>query len=63
MEEAQAMCERVAIMDHGKIITVDTPSGLIAKHKNDPGVRKAARGKVVTLEDVFIGLTGSEIRE
>jgi len=62
MEEAQAMCERVAIIDHGKILTVDTPTGLIAKHKDDPSVRKVARGKV-TLEDVFIGLTGSEVRE
>jgi ABC-2 type transport system ATP-binding protein len=62
MEEAQAVCDRVAIIDHGKILTLDTPSGLIKKHKDDPSVRKVARGKV-TLEDVFIGLTGSEIRE
>jgi ABC-2 type transport system ATP-binding protein len=62
MEEAQAVCDTVAIIDHGKIITIDTPSGLIKKHKDDPEVRKAARGKV-TLEDVFIGLTGSELRE
>jgi ABC-2 type transport system ATP-binding protein len=62
MEEAQAMCDRVAIIDHGKILTVDTPAGLIKKHKDDPAVRKVARGKV-TLEDVFIGLTGSEVRE
>jgi ABC-2 type transport system ATP-binding protein len=62
MEEAQAMCDRVAIIDHGKILTVDTPTGLIKKHKDDPSVRKVARGKV-TLEDVFIGLTGNEVRE
>jgi ABC-2 type transport system ATP-binding protein len=62
MEEAQAVCDRVAIMDHGKIITVGTPKELIEKHKSDPEVRKAAHGKV-TLEDVFIGLTGSEVRE
>jgi len=62
MEEAQAMCDRVAIIDHGKILTVDTPAGLISKHKDDPNVRKVARG-AVTLEDVFIGLTGSEVRE
>lgn len=62
MEEAQAVCDRVAIIDHGTIITIETPSGLIKKHKNDPRVRKAAHGKV-TLEDVFIGLTGSEIRD
>jgi ABC-2 type transport system ATP-binding protein len=62
MEEAQAVCDRVAIVDHGKIITTDTPLGLIKKHKDDPRVKKVARGKV-TLEDVFIGLTGSEIRD
>jgi ABC-2 type transport system ATP-binding protein len=61
MEEAQAVCDRVAIIDHGKLLTVDTPAGLIAKHRDDPRVVKAARGDV-TLEDVFIGLTGSEIR-
>jgi ABC-2 type transport system ATP-binding protein len=62
MEEAQAVCDRVAIMDHGKIVTVDTPAGLIKKHRTDPRVTKVARG-TVTLEDVFIGLTGSEIRD
>ena len=61
MEEAQAVCDRVAIIDHGKLLTVDTPAGLIAKHRDDPRVVKVARG-AVTLEDVFIGLTGSEIR-
>lgn len=62
MEEAEAVCDRVAIIDHGKIITVETPTGLINKHKDDPRVKKAAHGKV-TLEDVFIGLTGDEIRD
>ena len=61
MEEAQAVCDRVAIIDHGKLLTVDTPAGLIAQHREDPRVVKVARGDV-TLEDVFIGLTGSEIR-
>ncbi|MEO7015899.1 MAG: ABC transporter ATP-binding protein [Leifsonia sp.] len=61
MEEAQAVCDRVAIIDHGKLLTIDTPAGLIAKHRNDPRVVAVARGEV-TLEDVFIGLTGSEIR-
>jgi ABC-2 type transport system ATP-binding protein len=62
MEEAQAVCDRVAIIDRGKVLTLDTPSGLIAKHRTDPRVTRVARGKV-TLEDVFIGLTGSEIRD
>ncbi len=61
MEEAQAVCDRVAIIDRGKLLTLDTPAGLIAKHRDDPRVVKVARGEI-TLEDVFIGLTGSEIR-
>jgi ABC-2 type transport system ATP-binding protein len=62
MEEAQAVCDRVAIIDRGKVLTVDSPSELVAKHRDDPRVVRVARGEV-TLEDVFIGLTGSEIRD
>jgi ABC-2 type transport system ATP-binding protein len=62
MEEAQAVCDRVAIIDNGKLLTAETPRDLIEKHKNDPRVREVAHGQV-TLEDVFIGLTGSEIRD
>jgi ABC-2 type transport system ATP-binding protein len=62
MEEAQAVCDRVAIIDHGKLLTAERPADLIAKHKDDPRVRAIAHGDV-TLEDVFIGLTGSEIRD
>ena len=62
MEEAQAVCDRVAIMDHGKILTVGTPAELIAAHRDDPQVRQAAHGDV-TLEDVFIALTGRELRD
>jgi ABC-2 type transport system ATP-binding protein len=62
MEEAQAVCDRVAIIDHGRVLAIDTPRNLIDRHRDDPLVRAAARGEV-TLEDVFIGLTGSEIRD
>ena len=62
MEEAQAVCDRVAIIDHGALITVGTPAELIGKHKDNPAVLAAAHGPV-TLEDVFIGLTGSEIHD
>jgi ABC-2 type transport system ATP-binding protein len=62
MEEAQSVCDRVAIMDHGLILTVDTPAALIEKHRDDQQVRAVARGDV-TLEDVFIGLTGRELRD
>ena len=62
MEEAQAVCDRVAIMDHGEILTVGPPLELIARHSDDPRVLAVAHGDV-TLDDVFVGLTGSEIRD
>jgi ABC-2 type transport system ATP-binding protein len=62
MEEAQAVCDRVAIIDHGKLLATDTPEMLIKLHSKDPRVVAVARG-AVTLEDVFIGLTGSDIRD
>jgi ABC-2 type transport system ATP-binding protein len=62
MEEAQAVCDRVAIIDRGTLLTEATPGDLIAKHKDDPRVHNIAHGDV-TLEDVFIGLTGSAVRD
>lgn len=62
MEEAQAVCDRVAIIDLGKLRTVGTPAELIATHRDDPRVRAVSHGDV-TLEDVFIGLTGDDIRD
>jgi len=62
MEEAEAVCDRIAIIDHGKVITIDTPQSLIDKHRDDPEVISASRKGKITLEDVFIGLTGRTIR-
>jgi ABC-2 type transport system ATP-binding protein len=62
MEEAQAVCDFIAIIDHGKIVTSGSPEDLIAEHKSNPEVIRVSHG-AITLEDVFIGLTGQEIRE
>lgn len=62
MEEAEAVCDNVAIIDHGKVLTIDTPYQLIERHRNDPEVIAASRKGKITLEDVFIGLTGRDIR-
>ena len=62
MEEAKAICDRVAIIDHGRLIAVDSPLGLIEKHKSDPDIIALSRRGEVTLEDVFIGLTGRAVR-
>jgi len=62
MEEAEAVCDRIAIIDHGQIITIDTPQALIDSNRDKPEVIQASRKGKITLEDVFIGLTGSTIR-
>ena len=62
MEEAEAVCDRIAIIDHGRVVTIDTPQVLIDRHRNDPEVISVSRKGKITLEDVFIGLTGRPVR-
>jgi ABC-2 type transport system ATP-binding protein len=62
MEEAEAVCDRIAIIDHGRIIAIDSPQSLIDCNRDRPEVIRASRKGKITLEDVFIGLTGTEIR-
>ncbi len=62
MEEAEAVCDRIAIIDHGRIIAIDTPQSLIEHNLNNPEVIAASRKGKITLEDVFIGLTGRAVR-
>ena len=62
MEEAEAVCDRIAIIDHGNVITIDTPQAIIDTHRNDHAVISASRRGKITLEDVFIGLTGKTVR-
>jgi ABC-2 type transport system ATP-binding protein len=42
MEEAERLCDRVAIIDRGRIVDVDTPSGLVARHCPEREVQVAA---------------------
>jgi ABC-2 type transport system ATP-binding protein len=62
MEEAESVCDRIGIIDHGKVLIIDTPQALIEKYKTDPEVIAVSRRGRVTLEDVFIGLTGKALR-
>jgi ABC-2 type transport system ATP-binding protein len=57
MEEAEQLCDRVAIMDSGKIIALDTPKKLV-KQLLDRGFTKAQKVEQANLEDVFIDMTG-----
>jgi len=51
IEEAEALADRVGIIDHGKLIALDTPKALMEEHGSG------------NLEEVFIELTGRRIRE
>jgi ABC-2 type transport system ATP-binding protein len=62
MEEAEAVCDRIAIIDHGRIIATDAPQAIIDNNRERPEVIAASRRGKITLEDVFIGLTGDEVR-
>lgn len=62
MEEAELLCDRVAIMDNGKIIALDTPKKLVADLLKR-GFTKEQKVEQADLEDVFIDLTGKELRE
>jgi ABC-2 type transport system ATP-binding protein len=63
MEEAESVCDRIAIIDHGQIITIDTPQAIIDSNRERPEVIQASRKGRITLEDVFIGLTGTTVRQ
>ncbi|MFZ2126080.1 MAG: ABC transporter ATP-binding protein [Candidatus Microsaccharimonas sp.] len=62
MDEAELLCDRIAIMDNGEIVTIDTPKNLV-KALIKRGFKKAQHVEQANLEDVFIDLTGKAIRE
>jgi ABC-2 type transport system ATP-binding protein len=62
MDEAEELCDRVAIMDAGKIIALGTPRDLIADLLAR-GFSRARAAREATLEDVFLDLTGHALRE
>jgi ABC-2 type transport system ATP-binding protein len=62
MEEAELLCDRVAVMDNGRIIALDTPKNLI-KNLLKKGFKKEKQVEQANLEDVFIDLTGKALRD
>lgn len=62
MDEAEMLCDHIAIMDNGKIVATDTPKNLI-KQLLARGFKKKQHVEQANLEDVFIDLTGKELRE
>ena len=62
MDEAEVLCDRVAVIDSGKIIAIDTPDKLI-DNLVAAGFERQKEVKAASLEDVFIHLTGKSLRE
>jgi ABC-2 type transport system ATP-binding protein len=62
MDEAEILCDRIAVMDQGKIIALDTPNNLI-KALLKRGFKKEQHVEQANLEDVVIDLTGKHLRD
>jgi ABC-2 type transport system ATP-binding protein len=62
MDEAEVLCDRIAIIDSGKIIALETPDKLI-DDLVATGFERPKEVKKANLEDVFIHLTGHGLRE
>ncbi len=62
MDEAEVLCDRVAIIDAGRIIAMESPDGLIDNLVSS-GFERPKEVKKANLEDVFINLTGHSLRE
>lgn len=62
MEEASELCDRVAIMDHGKIVAMDRPAALVDDLINR-GFQKERIETQANLEDVFLDITGRALQD
>jgi ABC-2 type transport system ATP-binding protein len=62
MDEAEVLCDRVAIIDAGRIIAINSPDQLI-DNLVATGFQRQAEVKKANLEDVFLNLTGKEWRD
>ncbi len=62
LDEAELLCDRVAIMDSGKIIALDTPKNLV-KQLLKRGFSKTQKVQQANLDDVFIDLTGKGLKD
>lgn len=56
MDEVEELCNRVAIIDSGKVLELDTPSNLVIKYQG-------SHSGIFNLEDVFLAITGRTLRD
>jgi ABC-2 type transport system ATP-binding protein len=58
LEEAEALCQRIAMLKQGKIVALDTTANLLSQHGS---VKKDGEGKT-DLEDVFVNIMSGGVR-
>jgi lipooligosaccharide transport system ATP-binding protein len=68
MEEAERLCDRVGIIDHGRILDIDAPAALIARHIGTREIEEEVRPGAIwrrppDLEDVYLKLTGTRLHQ
>lgn len=68
MDEAQRLCDRIAVLFQGKILDIDAPQALITKYQGDSEVTEEIRPGVFwkrpsNLEDVYLKLTGKQLED
>ncbi len=63
MDEAQQLCDRVAVMDAGRIVALDTPQGLVARHTRELTVRFSVPGCDVSWLGDLPTVTGVRARD
>jgi ABC-2 type transport system ATP-binding protein len=68
MEEAERLCDRVALLDHGRIRDLGSPAELVERHMGSAQVEEEIRPgarwrRPPHLEDVYLKLTGSTLKE
>jgi ABC-2 type transport system ATP-binding protein len=62
MEEAEELCDRIAVIESGEIIAIDIPNALIDQLLST-GFKPEKRVREATLDDVFLNLTGRDLRD
>ena len=62
MEEAEELCDRIAVVENGEIIALDTPDALIDQLL-ETGFKPEKRVREAPLDDVFLNLTGRDLRD
>ena len=55
MEEAETLCQRLAIMDHGKIVAIDTPNNLIGRIKTTYTIKLIASSPLTKAQSLALG--------